>query len=180
MASDEELSLEFIERKPNTLARAYESYARVLNAVARSVLGNSGAAEDCVHEALLRVWQTPGSYRLERGSLRTFLIACVRNEALMTVRSAGRRTAREERAERLRVVPDTAIEVVDHIEAGRVRDALARLPDEQRAAIELVYFGNESHVQAAARLGVPLGTLKSRVSLGVRRLHALMAPAGGS
>lgn len=151
----------------------------MLYTVARNALGDPDAAEDCVHDALLRVWQTPGSFRADRGSLRAFLVACVRNEAMSLLRSSARRSAREERAERLQPLRAVTFEVVDHVEAQRLRDALGRLPDEQRAALELVYFGNRSHAQAAADLGVPLGTIKSRLSLAIRRLHDLMTPEGG-
>jgi RNA polymerase sigma factor (sigma-70 family) len=178
--SDDELAADFTARRPAALAAAYERHIRVLYAVARSVLGGDEAAEDCVHDALLRVWQTPGSYRTERGPLRAFLIACVRNEAMSMLRSGARRLAREERAERLAPVADSTFEVVDHVEARRLREALASLPAEQRAALELVYFGNRTHAQAAAQLGVPLGTVKSRISLAVRKLQSLVSPPEGA
>jgi RNA polymerase sigma-70 factor (ECF subfamily) len=175
MASDdEELARDFIAREPSAFERAYAAYGRVLRAVARNVLGSDTAAEDCVHEALLRVWGTPNSYRRERGPLRTFLIVCVRNEALSVVRGDARRAVREEHVRRLAPV-STSLEVVDHIEARRVQTALAALPSEQRAPLELVYYRNQTQAEAAAQLGVPLGTLKSRLSLGIRRMHALLA-----
>lgn len=151
----------------------------MLYTVARNALGDSTAAEDCVHDALLRVWQTPGSFHADRGSLRAFLVTCVRNEAMSLLRSSARRSAREERAERLQPVRTSTFDVVDHVEAQRLRDALRQLPEEQRAALELVYFNHCSHTQAAAELGVPLGTIKSRLSLAVRRLHDLLATGGG-
>jgi RNA polymerase sigma factor (sigma-70 family) len=170
------LAEDFAARKRDGFARAYRLYGRLLYTVARNVLGSSTAAEDCVHEALLRVWQTPEGYRPERGALRAFLVACVRNEAMTMLRSAGRRTAREERAERLQPVRSTNFEVVDHVELERLRGALARLPDEQRVALELAYFGNRTHVQVANELGVPLGTIKSRIAGAMRRLAAELAP----
>jgi RNA polymerase sigma-70 factor (ECF subfamily) len=178
--SDGELAAGFIARTPAAFSAAYQKYARVLYAVARNALGNGAAAEDCVHDALLRVWQTPGSYRAERGSLRTFLIACVRNEAMTTLRSTSRRAAREEKAARLEPVRAAEIAVVDHVEAARVRDAVMQLPHEQRAALDLVYFGHRSQAQAAAELGVPLGTIKSRLSVAIRRLHETLGARDGT
>ncbi len=176
-ADDDALAADFVARRPDALARAYERNARILVSVAGHVLGEA-AAEDCVHDALLRVWQTPDSYRPERGSLRAFLVSCVRNEAMNRLRSSGRRVERERRAYLLEPAAVETIEAADPIDARRVRAALARLPHEQREAIVHAYFENLSHAQIAERFGLPLGTVKSRVALGMRKLHAELAGAG--
>ena len=176
MSPQSGLEEDFGARKPDALERAYAAHARVLYAVARNVLGDHGLAQDCVHDALLRVWQSPDSYRPDRGALRPFLVACVRNEALTALRSAGRRSAREEMVDRLEP-HETTFEVVDHVEAERVRRALQLLPHEQRAALQLIYYGNRTQAQAAEELGVPLGTLKSRIALAMRRLGAALSVA---
>ena len=95
------LAAGFVARRPAALEAAYECYSLELYSVARAVLRNAADAEDCVHDALLRVWRTPDSFRQERGSLRAFLIGCVRNEAMSRLRSAARRAEREK--ERLSV-----------------------------------------------------------------------------
>ena len=172
---DEALVADFVARRPSGLARAYERYAVLLVSVARQVLGDAALAEDCVHDALLRVWQTANSYRPERGSLRAFLTTCVRNEALSTHRSSGRRSEREQKAFRLEPRDAETIEVVDPVDAARVRAALTRLPDEQRETIVQAYFNDLTQSQIAERLGVPLGTVKSRVSLALRKLQAEFA-----
>ena len=169
--------MDFVARRPDALARAYERDARVLVSVARHVLGDA-AAEDCVHDALLRVWQTKDSYRPERGTLRAFLISCVRNEAMSRLRTSGRRVDRERRASLLEPLSVEPIEPADPVDAARVRAALARLPREQREAVEHAYFENLSHTQIAERFGLPLGTVKSRVALGMRKLQAELAGAG--
>lgn len=171
MESDAEaLAANFAARRPAALGAAYERYAIQLCSVARAVLHDPADAEDCVHDALLRVWRTPDSYRPERGSLHAFLIGCVRNEAMSRLRSAGRRIEREKKAFRLEPVGDIAAPV-DHVEAARVRAALARLPEEQRAALESAFFANLSQREIAEKFGVPLGTVKSRVALGMRKLQ---------
>ncbi len=180
MSSGDDLEAAFAARVPDALGRAYEAHARALYAVARHVLADAAAAQDCVHDALLRAWQAPRSYRPELGPLRTFLIACVRNEALSALRASGRRSAREERAERLQPVREATFDVVDHVEADRVRRALAALPADQRGPLELVYYGNRSHVQAALELGLPLGTLKGRLAAAIRRLQTLLATPEGA
>jgi len=157
------------------LARAYARYAPLLANVARHVLSDASAAEDCVHDALLRVWQTQNSYVLERGTLRAFLVACVRREALTRLRGGGRRVERERRAFLLEPATEPAPEPADPFEAARVRAALARLPRDQRETIECAYFDNLSQTQIAQRLGVPLGTVKGRVALAMRKLKAELA-----
>jgi RNA polymerase sigma-70 factor, ECF subfamily len=169
-ADPEALAAGFIARLPAALGLAYEAYATELYSVARAVLRSPADAEDCVHDALLRVWRTPDSFRLERGSLRAFLIVCVRNEAMSRLRSAGRRLEREKKAFRLEPVPDAAPQFVDPVEAAHVRSALDRLPAEQRTALENAFFENLSQREIADKLGLPLGTVKSRVMLAMRKL----------
>jgi len=170
-ADSDALAAGFIARQPTALGAAYERYAVELCSVARAVLRSAADAEDCVHDALLRVWRTPASFRPERGSLRAFLIVCVRNEAMSRLRGTGRRLERERRAARLEPVPDREPSFVDPVEAVRVRSALERLPAEQRVAVEKAFFENLSQRQIAEKLDLPLGTVKSRVMLGVRKLR---------
>ena len=180
-----ERSLDFASRfasgAPSALAEAYARYGSLLFTVARNVLNDDAAAEDCVHDALVRVWRAPNVYRPERGDLRAFLVACVRNEAMTMLRSATRRTAREERSHRLQPVADMTFDVKDHVEIERLRDAMRRLPEEQRAALELAYYGNRTQAEVASELSVPIGTVKSRISAAMRRLAAeLRAPQGSA
>jgi RNA polymerase sigma-70 factor (ECF subfamily) len=143
------------------------------------VLRGPDEAQDCVHDVFLRIWQHPESYREERGSFRSFLIACVRNEALSRRRTAARHRALEEQV----AVDEPAFEphVVDHVEAARVRRALDVLPQEQRRALELAYFGGLTHREIAAALGEPLGTIKSRVAMALRKLaRELEQPQGAT
>lgn len=133
---------------------------------------------DCVHDVFLRAIRDP-IYSPERGSLRAFLIVCVRNEALTRRRAASRHRAIEERA----AIPEIGaeLEVRDHVESARIRRALEALPHEQRAALELAYFGGLTHREIATRLGEPLGTVKSRLALALRRLgRDLREPQGAA
>jgi RNA polymerase sigma-70 factor (ECF subfamily) len=173
--SDEaQLIDDFLERKPSALEAVYARYGDLFYAAAARVLRVRADAEDCVHDALLRVWEKPDSFCKERGSLRAFLVVCVRNEALSRMRKAARRfgiagTIREEAEE---------IDIPDHVELTRLRRAVAALPAEQREALELAFFGERTHVQIARRLGIPLGTVKSRLSLAIRKLHTTLASGG--
>ncbi|HTU81118.1 MAG TPA: RNA polymerase sigma factor [Candidatus Acidoferrales bacterium] len=166
---------DFTARRPSGFERAYALWSATFLGVARHVLGDD-TAEDCVHDALMRVWRAPNRFRGDRSMLRAYLAACVRNEAMTALRSRERRDAREAKAARLDVAIDAAEPVADPIEARRVRSALARLPADQRETLELAYYGNRTQSEIAERLGIPLGTVKSRISAAMRKLHAELMP----
>jgi RNA polymerase sigma factor (sigma-70 family) len=166
---------DFVARRPSGLEQAYALWSEILYSVARHVIADRSGAEDCVHDALLRVWRSKNRFEGNREMLKAYLIAAVRNESMATLRSRSRRDAREAKAARLSVVPGDDTPAVDAIEAERLHRALVRLPEEQRAALELAYYGNKTHVEIAAELGVPLGTIKSRIAMAMRKLHADLA-----
>jgi RNA polymerase sigma-70 factor (ECF subfamily) len=168
---DRELDAAFAAQADGALEEAYRRYAANLQAAARHVLGNVADANDCVHDALVRVWSKPDAYRIERGALRTFLIVCVRNEAISRKRSAVRHVATEQRA--VVATPTFGVDVAERV---AVRSALSVLPREQRDVIELAYWGDYSQSEIAARLGIPLGTIKSRAALGLRKLARTLKP----
>ncbi len=154
---------------------AYRAHAARLRAVAYQILHDRESAEDAMHSALVRVW-SGGSYRPDRGPLLPFLIACVRREALDVVRGASRRRARETRAaseEHTTHFDETAS--FDPVESKRVRSALERLTKEQRTVIERAYYANRTLAEIAGEAGLPLGTVKSRLSAALRRLHGALA-----
>jgi RNA polymerase sigma-70 factor, ECF subfamily len=176
---DDQMVADFLAGKSSGLESVYQAYGKPLYSAARSVLGNDDDAQDCVHDALVRIWQRAGSYRPERGSLRSYLLVSVRNEALTRKRNAARHFTIEERAARAEQ-SKYEIEMNDPIEGACLRRALTALPVEQRAALELAYFGQLTHVQVAERLGVPLGTTKSRIAMALRKLHAAMIDKGAN
>ena len=173
--SDVELAQAFAERGEGAFAEAYRRYAAVLYGVARQIAPD--AAEDCVHDALLRVWRA-AAYRPERGSLRAFMIVCVRNEALTRRRSAARRFAGEQRDAQLASASE-AQTGTDYVQLAHLRAALTKLAPDLREVIELAYFGARSQTQIAAQLGLPLGTVKSRASLALRTLARAIGPDNG-
>jgi RNA polymerase sigma-70 factor (ECF subfamily) len=160
----------------------FRRYAGVALALAARVTGARFLAEEAVQEAFAAAWQGARSYDPSRGSVRSWLMGMVHNRAVDLVR---RETSQRRRAERAIVDPaedpaeDPADQVVADLgalrEAERVRAALADLPPEQRRVIELMYFEGLSQSRVADRLSLPLGTVKSRTLLGMRRLRdALM------
>ncbi len=160
----------FLARRPSGLDDVYRLYGSRLYAVARDVLGNVEDAQDCVHDALLRIWQRPPVYRPERGALRAYLVVAIRNDAISRKRATMRHLVIEERAAKTDS-PGYEVELQDHVELQRLRAAVDALPPEQRAALRLAYYGHLSQSQIAERLGVPLGTVKSRVAMALRKLQ---------
>jgi RNA polymerase sigma-70 factor (ECF subfamily) len=154
--------------------RAYRAYAPRLRAVAYSVLHDRDAAEDAVHGALVRVW-SGGAYRPERGALLPFLIACVRREALDTLRGSKRRHLREVKASADQPVSFDETAALDPIEARRVRLALEGLSAPQRDVIVRAYFQNRTLAEVASETSIPLGTVKSRLAAALRQLHTALS-----
>jgi RNA polymerase sigma factor (sigma-70 family) len=155
-------------------------YTPTALSLARRVVGQPFLAEEIVQEAFLAVWRNPDAYDADRGSVRSWLMGTVHHRAVDAVRREGsqRRRALDARGADLVVVPDPADDVLDELglpeERKAVRAALDDLPEEQRRVIELMYFGGLSQSTIAARLGLPLGTVKSRTLLGMRRLRAAL------
>lgn len=159
----------------------FARYAPSAMALARRVVRQPFLAEEIVQEAFLAVWRNPGGYDQQRGSVRTWLMGMVHHRAVDAVRreQTQRKRAEESRVGDDVVAPDPADDVVDRIglpqERMAVRAALAELPAEQRQVIELMYFDGLSQSRISERLGLPLGTVKSRTLLGMRRLRASVA-----
>lgn len=166
----------FSERKPWAFEAAYRRYAPLLYSTAYNVVGNADEAQDCVHDALARIWRSPGAYSTARGEVRSFLVVCVRNEAVSQLRKRERRARI---SERLSAEPTEYEELgaSDPIERDRVRRALRELPPEQRVAVELAYYGGRTQSEIAAELNEPLGTVKARIRLGLRKLAAALGPS---
>jgi RNA polymerase sigma-70 factor (ECF subfamily) len=168
--SDEDaLARAFSAKERWAFEEAYARYGSLLYSIALRVLGDSEDAKDSLHDALARVWRSPGAYTTARGGVRSFLAVCVRNEAITRLRSKtrGERTAQRLAAERQE---HEELGAADVIENERLHRALAMLPREQRRPLELAYFEQKTHREIAAELGEPLGTIKSRIALGLRKL----------
>jgi RNA polymerase sigma-70 factor, ECF subfamily len=170
---EEGMVAEFLAGMRSGLERVYEAYGRHLYSIARHVLRNEQDAQDCVHDVLLRLWKRTHPCRFERGSLRSYIAMCIRNDAIDRRRIAARRLTIEKRAARL----DSTIyelEVNDSVDRARLRRALAELPEIQRKTLELIYFGHLTHVQVAKYFDVPLGAVKGRWTLGLRKLRGAL------
>ncbi len=177
--SDENLAVAFAAHERWAFAQAYRQYASLLYSAAYNVLGNGEEAQDCVGDAIARLWRSPHAYSSARGSLRSFLVVCVRNEAISRRRQQGRRTRLERRLAAMPAEHDE-IRLADPVERDRVRGALLALAPEQRAALTLAYYEGMTQTEIAAELKEPLGTIKSRIKLGLRKLASALESVHGA
>lgn len=179
-AGDAALVVGIARYRQEALAEIYRRHAGAVFALARRVTGEASIAEEVVQEVLLRLWSEPDRFDPERGSLRSFLLTQAHGRAVDSVRSETSRRRRES-SDLTRLAEagyDLEREVWDLAMAEQVRAALHLLPDDERDAIELAYFGGHSYRAVAVLLGQPEGTVKSRIRTGLRRLRSEMHAAG--
>jgi RNA polymerase sigma-70 factor (ECF subfamily) len=156
----------------SALACLYDTHASFLYSLAFRMLCDRGAAEDVVQDVFVHVWTHADRYDPAKGTVRAWLGVMAHRRAVDRIRRDAAARAREERDQQRSVgvdadIADAASSVVI---AERVREAMAALPEEQRAALDLAYFGGRTFRQVAAELGIPEGTAKSRIRLGLCRL----------
>jgi RNA polymerase sigma factor (sigma-70 family) len=176
--SDEALLALVTRGEDGALGELYDRYCRVAYGLALRILRDPALAEDAVQEAFLTVWRTAGSFLAERAKASTWILTLVHRRAVDLVRREERR-----RADPLDAVEPPAGQATDEEAALRaqrriVQEALRQLPPDQREALELAYYGGYTQSELAERLGQPLGTIKSRMFTGLRRLRDLLADAG--
>jgi RNA polymerase sigma-70 factor (ECF subfamily) len=159
----------------------FRRYAPAAIALAKRIVRQPFLAEEIVQEAFLAVWRDPAGYDEARGTVKSWLMGMVHHRAVDLVRreESQRRRAEDPRLiEADDVADDVAQTVVEELgmpeERRAVREALDLLPAEQQQVIELMYFGGKSQSQIASSLGLPLGTVKSRTLLGMRRLRTAL------
>ena len=156
----------------------YERYAGAAYTLALTLLRDSTEAQDVVQDVFLALWRRADSYDARRSSLRSWILAMVHHRAVDLLRSARHRYQAEDGEETLLLAHDPVHvegEVIRRFESRQVRAALALLPPEQRRAVELAYFHGFSYPEIATLLDLPLGTVKSRLRLGLQKLGATAA-----
>ena len=179
-ASDTNLVIAISRYRHDALAEAYRRHAGAVFGLARRLLAEPGRAEEVTQEVFLRLWNHPDRFDPDRGTLRSFLLAQTHGRAVDLLRSDAARRAREERHMRLTAEAgyDLEREVADLSTAERVRTALERLPEPEREAIELAYFGGHTYREVATLLQEPEGTVKGRIRSGLKHLRGELAAAG--
>jgi RNA polymerase sigma-70 factor (ECF subfamily) len=162
------------------LREVYDQYASFVFGIAARVIGDPRAAEDVSQDVFVSFWERPAAFDPERGSLRTWLGTLTHRRAVDHVRreeARRRRAARD--AGRAVTAPDVEEMATALLTAERVRAALDVLPEEQRRAVQLAYFGGKTYRQVAETLGIPEGTAKSRLRLALRRIADALEAEGG-
>jgi RNA polymerase sigma-70 factor (ECF subfamily) len=174
--SDEDLLAGLAAGRLEALDALYERYKTMAYGIARRITGDDVLAEDVVQDAFLGAWRSANRYVAGRGSVKTWLLSIVHHRAIDAVRR--RRPTSELPAEEegrgtpaALTLPDVWGEVSGRLDRVQVATALAVLPDAQREALELAYWAGLSQTEIAERLGVPLGTVKSRVRLALVALR---------
>ncbi len=160
-------------RSPEALEVLWRRHASAVLGVARRVTNSPALAEEVTQEVFLRLWRAPGRFDPTRGSLRTFLLMEANGRSIDVIRSDSSRRSLETRT-RPAAATDAdpvAAEVWNTAMADHLRQALDSLPDSEREPIELAYYGHHPYQQVAVILGVPEGTVKSRIRTGLARLR---------
>jgi RNA polymerase sigma-70 factor (ECF subfamily) len=167
-------------RDADALAELYDRYSSRLMGLAQRILGDTGEAEEVLQELFLWVWRSAASFDAARGSVIAWLLVATRSRSIDRVRS--RRPAARAGLRSVETVPDAAgPQDVEADSAGKqwerlCRSAISELPDDQRRALELAYFEGLTHQEISEKTGTPLGTVKTRVRLGLMKLRDRVRP----
>lgn len=167
------------------LAELYDRTSPLVFGLVLRIVGDRPTAEDVTLEVYTQVWRQASQYIAERGSPSSWLLMLARSRAIDCLRSRSRRNQEREEpleaaAELAEASPDPEATTIEADRQAVIRDALATLAPEQRQAIELAFFSGMSHSEIAISLGQPLGTIKTRVRLGMLRLREVLKPYVGA
>jgi RNA polymerase sigma-70 factor (ECF subfamily) len=155
-------------------AALYDRHSRAGYSLAYRMMGERQAAEDLTQDAFLKVWRSAGGYRSERGSVRTWILSIVHNRGIDQIRSLASRRRTQDRVEQSasRSQPSEAFaEAWRNRQREQIREALNTLPEEQLKILELAYFSGYTHVEISNLLDLPLGTVKGRMRLGLKKIR---------
>jgi RNA polymerase sigma-70 factor (ECF subfamily) len=180
--ADEDL-LTLIERgDAGAFEVIYERHSRVAYSLAFRLLGDRQLAEDLVQDAFLAVWRGAARYASARGSVRNWMLSILHNRGVDRLRTLGAMSRRQDALEQMELrrpeEPDAADLAIGRALAGTVRDELRELPSEQFEVLRLAYYGGFTHQEISQMLELPLGTVKSRMRLGLERLRRGMGDTG--
>lgn len=177
LLDDQHLIRLIAHARPEALGELYERYGRLVFSLAVNAVGDPSTAEEITQDVFMRVWERAGQYRADQAAVSTWLTSIARHRAIDQLRRQGVRVEaqsiawadvapqKEPAAER----PEQAVE--QSIERQRVRAAVARLPEEQKQVLALAYFQGRSQAEIAEALGLPLGTVKTRIRLAMDKLR---------
>jgi len=183
---DEKLISLIAQSQEQALAQLYDRYNRLIFSLALAIVNDRESAEEITLDVFMRVWQKAGTYRVDQAKVSTWLTHIARHHAIDMLR---RRAARLDQSavhweDAIRNVesshPDPQESAERSLRRERIHAALARLPAEQRQALNLAYFGGYTHSQIAEVLAQPLGTIKTRLRLAMQKLRELLNEERGT
>jgi len=163
------------------LGALYDRYGKVAYSLAYRMLGDVHAVEDAVQESFINIWRRAGSFSNSRGSARTWIMAVVHHRSIDIGRKRRGITPRELplELERMPEAPnDTWAEFVNTLDGDSIRECLDQIPKEQREAIQLAYFDGYTQPEISESTGIPLGTVKGRIRIGMASLRSLLEELG--
>ena len=170
------------QKDAGALEALYERYGRAAYSLARRILTDEMLAQDVVQEVFLSLWRDARRFDAGRGTVATYLLSMTHHRAVDVVRREENLRRWRTSDEGLELEPDPKARVEDEVEASErrteVRAALAELPAAQREALLLAYFGGYTQREVAALVGVPLGTVKTRMAAGMRKMKEALQDAG--
>ena len=185
-SAEQEAEIELLRRigqgDRRSFEQFYERFSRVLFSVAYRLLRNEQAAEDVLQEVFVQIWVKAPSYDPARGKPLTWAMTLARHRSIDFIRSTQRRGQLQDDVEHEAVAAakfddrDSFLAVAAGEQQAAVRAALAKLPQDQREAIELAFFGSLTQTEIAERLNQPLGTVKARIRRGLIKLRGLVNP----
>ena len=174
LADEDLISLVAAKGSAEAFAALYDRHGSAAYSLAYRMMGEKQAAEDLMQDAFLKVWRNAESYRTERGSVRTWILSIVHNRGIDQLRSLASRRRTQDRVEASAPVsqPSEAFaQTWRNSQREQVREALGTLPAEQLKILELAYFSGYTHVEIAELLELPLGTVKGRMRLGLKKIR---------
>jgi RNA polymerase sigma factor (sigma-70 family) len=170
------------QKDAGALEALYDRYGRAAYSLARRILTEETLAQDVVQEVFLSLWRDARRFDAGRGMVATYLLSMTHHRAVDVVRREENLRRWRTSDEGLELAPDPKARVEDEVEASErrkeVRAALAELPAAQREALLLAYFGGYTQREVAALVGVPLGTVKTRMAAGMRKMREALQDAG--
>ena len=177
--ADEDLIPLMARGEARAFEAVYERHSGAAYSLAYRMVGTKALAEDVIQEAFLNLWRSGVHYDRARGSVRTWILGIVHHRAIDALRRnqvhAKRRSDDETAAERLEAPDRVEDDVARRDEAAIVRHAMEILPADQLKVIELAYFGGFTHVEIADMLEAPVGTVKGRMRLGLRKMREALS-----
>ncbi len=179
--ADEDLISLIAQGDAEAFAVLYDRHCRPAYSLAYRMMGEKQAAEDLTQDAFLKIWRSATSYRAQRGSVRTWLLSIVHNRGIDQLRSLAsrRRTQEKVEASAPKSQPSEAFsESWRNSQREQVREALKSLPKEQLKILELAYFSGYTHVEIAELLDLPIGTVKGRMRLGLKKMKEYFGSQG--